>query len=75
MAEKHEDTYVDPKLVILSVSGVHEKLGTGSFFFFFTAWYLNVIQEGKEGIREGDKFSLPHSCFFSLLLKAGQNYK
>lgn len=42
---------------------------------FFTAWHLNVIQGGKEGIGEGGKFLLPHSAFLSCLLKAGQGCK
>lgn len=33
MAKEHEDTDVDPKLVILAVSGVHEKLASGRCFF------------------------------------------
>lgn len=70
MAKELEDADVDPKLVILIVSRVQEELATGRFFFF-TVWHLNVIQGKKEGIREGDKFLLPHSSFVSVLLKAG----
>lgn len=41
----------------------------------FSAWYLKVIQTRREGIREGDKFLLPHSFFISFLFKAEQGYK
>lgn len=33
MAKEHEDTDVDPKLVNLAVSGMHEKVATGRCFF------------------------------------------
>lgn len=33
MAKEHEDADIDPKLVILSVSEVHEKVTTGRCFF------------------------------------------
>lgn len=41
----------------------------------FSAWYLKVIQTRREGIREGDKFLMPHSVFISFLFKAEQGYK
>ena len=49
---------------------------TGNWkILLFAAWHLIVIQGGKEGIREEDKFSLPQSSFVSFLLKAGQDCK
>lgn len=53
MAKEHEDADIDPKLVVLAVFEVHEKVATGRCFFF-TVWHLSVIQREMVGIREGD---------------------
>jgi len=48
MAKECEDTDVDPKLIILVVSGVHEKLATGRYFCLQPGIWLSSKEERKE---------------------------